>query len=73
MDWKSIWVDKTSINASQSTYRELMDINISLLKSYSDILINRYLVNFYILYPLETFGFMVFLGGIRWEHCPKMR
>ena len=43
-------------------------------------MLNLFLANIYILYPLQTlenqkfsgWGFLVFSGGIKWEHWPEM-
>ena len=34
--------------------------------------LNPFLTNGLILYPLKTFGFLVFSGGMKWQHWPEM-
>ena len=34
--------------------------------------LNTFLANVTISYPLETFSFLVFSGGLKWFHLPEM-
>ena len=34
--------------------------------------VKPFLADIPMLYHLKTFGFLVFLGGLKWEHWPEM-